>query len=353
MSATSSVRRRSRTHRITRLVASAATVAAVFTFAAPAAADTWVADGQPVLIIGDPPATFITLPPSVDGRQQLPDSTPVGVISLPSKTLTGAQTITTRVSNVRIEGAVTVAAGGILENSVVVGDGVTQKALVTILDGGLVQDVTIRPQNPNQHIDGVRMAGGTLLRSRISHVGDGIGLIRSTAVVDHNWVSDLVLLSPDPGRVNDHSHDDVIQIHGGTGHRITYNRLDATFTTAYGDAGKPVTRDSNGILTGGNPRFPQTQAMSAIMFNNITSFPDKLTVTNNWVSGGAAAFNLGGLGAGNNAVTGYTLGTVTDNVFTPDQGNHPKLAAIGNPVIPVSWARNTYTDGTEARITKG
>ncbi|KQO98347.1 hypothetical protein ASF30_09815 [Leifsonia sp. Leaf264] len=318
-------------------------------FSAPASADTF---GFPDPVVVDSPVTIA--PPEVfasDGRPELPDGTPVGAISLPTRTVRGPQTITSRVSGVRFEGAVTVSAGGVLENSVVVGDGVTKQALVTILDGGTVQDSTVRPQNPGQHVDGVRMAGGTLQRTRISHVGDGIGLVRGTAVVDHNWVSDLVLLSPDPGRVNDHSHDDVIQIHGGAGHQISYNRLDAWFTTEFGAAGKPVTRNAAGVLTGGNPRFPNTQAMSAIMFNNITSFPEDLTVIGNWVAGGAAAFNFGGLGTGNSQPD-YSLGIVANNTFTGDQGNHRNLAAIGNPLLPVAWFGNAYTDGSLAKIAK-
>lgn len=286
-------------------------------------------------------------------RPVLPDGTPIGLISAPTRTLTGTQTVPVNVvlEGARIEGYVKVY--GTLRNNEIVGDGVSSSALVQVFNGGLAEDNDIHPQNPNAHVSGGRIEnGGTFQRNHIWNVADGIGLISGTAgLVDHNWIHDHVMLSPDPGRANkDMSHDDALQIHGGINWVITYNLFDTYYTADYGDAGEPWVVNPDGTVSG-NKNYPKMQALSILMVTALMTdgrYPEGIVFEHNWANGGTVGLNLGGLGSGK--VAPWSLGSIAYNTFNGDNwvNGHNKTAILASNSLRVTKLNNFYTDGTPA-----
>lgn len=286
-------------------------------------------------------------------RPVLPDGTPIGLISEPTTTLTGTQTVAagTTLQGALIKGYCKVY--GTLRNCKVVGAPGASTALVQVFNGGIAEDNLIEPQDPNDHVSAARMEdGGYFRRNEARFIADGIGLIRGTqGEVDHNWFHDHVLLSPDPGRANkDMSHDDAIQVHGGQNWKITYNLFDAYHTTLYGDAGKPWVVNPDGTVSG-NKNYPRNQALSILMVTALMTdglYPEGILFDHNWGNGGTVGLNLGGLGSGKAAP--WSLGTISNNLFNGDNwlNNHNKTAILASNALRVTKTNNMYTDGTVA-----
>ena len=104
----------------------------------------------------------------------------------------------------------------------------------------------------------------TLLRLNIHGGVDGMKLFSNSTVSD-SWIHGLTFFNHDPGQPDDHTHNDTIQILGGTNFHITGNWLDSG------------TNDNSAIQV--------TQDIGPI---------SSLFISGNWADGGGCTFNFSG-----------------------------------------------------------
>ncbi len=90
--------------------------------------------------------------------------------------------------------------------------------------GAVIEDVTVRPSHPVVGTNGVQVSSATLRRADISGATDGIVAYGDDIVLEGNWVHDLVHHRHDPAQ-RDGSHDDALQIEGGSRISVVGNSL--------------------------------------------------------------------------------------------------------------------------------
>lgn len=184
-------------------------------------------------------------------------------------------------------------------------DGQGLYGLVTIQSAGatgcVVESCTIVPTTPQWWSVGVKgNYNFTVRRCNISDVVDGIDAYETSGVLtaEANFIHDLAFFD----NSNDHAtdsvhpywtHNDCIQLSGGTGHTIRGNTL---LGWASASSGMPGTLTANG--------YPQREIAACI-----TVSPDKgavtgLLVTLNWIDGGVAGFQSNALPASGSTAMG-------------------------------------------------
>lgn len=149
------------------------------------------------------------------------------------------------------------------------------------------------PDFPSYWLDGILGDNFTATACDVYNVVDGFG-INGTGVLNtalySNWVHDLAYFSPDPNHSDNHTHNDCVQIFGGSGAIIAGNRLESFTSTTVGTLNNPA-----------------TQGNSAIQLNQGTAPLTGLSVTDNWMDGGGVTLN--GLGVSGN------IGSILRNRF--------------------------------------
>lgn len=147
-------------------------------------------------------------------------------------------------------------------------------------------DSTLKPASPSYRIDGIRGSNFTLLRVEITGTVDGVhihgqyndrnsgGQVR----IEKSWLHDFVFYPSDP-RHADGSHNDAIQIEGGSDIRITNNTL------------------------GGAKN-------AAVMIDQGYNDVRNVELVGNWANGGVCTFNID-----NNPLPSLVGITITDNLF--------------------------------------
>lgn len=191
-----------------------------------------------------------------------------------------------------------------------------------------VRDSLIEPQTPSQWWDAIRTFNFTAVRCRFRGCTDHLGVfcpIGSPAGTPTGvsvlgcWFDRLTRWATSAEHA-DGTHNDCIEIQGGTGTVIRGNRFDAYFD--------PDTGDSAGL----NRQTPQrTTANACIQFANNISVPIAGTlVEKNWFRGGEY-----GLNASVNKFGGGTGNIVRDNFF--DHGQ----TAFGNGASQIIGGDNT------------
>jgi len=136
-------------------------------------------------------------------------------------------------------------------------------------------------------INGVHGHDYTARRNRIYNVIDGLGVFNtvtpgapSNVVAEGNYVGPLLYWLNQPDHT-DGSHNDGIQIHGGVGTIVRYNKFWAFNATDLADG------------AGGGPNGPtQTQSLSCVMLNSNTGDPYDVEIYENWCYGGSVGFNF-------------------------------------------------------------
>jgi hypothetical protein len=141
-----------------------------------------------------------------------------------------------------------------------------QDASVDIQSGSgiLLEDDEVTDDYPSLGNDDMRVKGATLLRLNIHGGVDGMKLF-SNSTVSASWIHGLTYFAHDPGQSNGHTHNDTIQILGGTNFHITGNWLDSG------------TKDNSAIQV--------TQSIGPI---------SNLFISGNWADGGGCSFNFSG-----------------------------------------------------------
>ena len=231
-----------------------------------------------------------------------PDSATTGV--LPGTVLTplsGNQIIST--NNVTlldrdISGIVEVRAANVtIQNCRIRGDATrtTNHGLILATHANCVNlqvvDCTIAPDTSTVWQTGILGHDYTALRNDIYFVIDGCGVYNTNnpgaatnVVIDQNYFHDFPWFSVDPNHA-DGSHNDCVQIQGGSGCTVRGNSMNGYFTLMAGRG------------DGGPKRYgpTQTQTTSCMMFNSNVGNTTANVVEDNWLRGGEIGFNMGGV----------------------------------------------------------
>lgn len=149
----------------------------------------------------------------------------------------------------------------------------------------VIQDSTLVAQHPSYWIDGIKASSFTLNRVDISGVVDSVQVINSGhATITASWLHGNKHFDPDPLQADGYSHDDNIQVQGGSSSVIKGNTLEGAY--------------NSGVMV--------TQASGKI---------SGLQISNNWLSGGACTVNVTQVGAGT-PIVGLSI---TGNRFGPSR----------------------------------
>jgi hypothetical protein len=183
--------------------------------------------------------------------------------------------------------------------------------------GMLVRNVEVRAASAAPGVNGVVGHDFTLESSEIHHVTDQVHITGSNVTVRDNWFHDNYHFESDPYQGGGASHDDSIQIIGGSNITIASNR----FTGAY-NAGVQITQsisDVNGV-----------------------------TIRDNLLGGGGCTVNIAEKGRG--PVEGVV---VRDNRFLSDQ-RIDGCAIIRPSSTKVSHSGNVWDDsGRPVALSRG
>ncbi len=184
--------------------------------------------------------------------------------------------------------------------------------------GLLIQDSTLLAAHPSYWTDGLKGHNFTANRVNISNVVDTVQLVNGgSATITNSWLHGNTHYTVDPLQADGKSHDDNIQIQGGSGTVIRGNTLE-----------------------GANN--------SAIMVTQGQSKVSNLTVDGNWLAGGACTINVSQYGAGT-PILGMS---VTYNRFGTQRIN--KCAVIFPATSPVYVNGNTWlSDGSPVKASRG
>jgi hypothetical protein len=188
-----------------------------------------------------------------------------------------------------------------------------QDASVDIQSGSniLIEDSEVTDTYPSLGNDDMRVKGATLLRMNIHGGVDGMKLF-SNSTVSASWIHGLTYFAHDPGQANGHTHNDTIQILGGSNFHVTGNWLQS------------ATMDNSAIQV--------TQSIGKI---------SSLFISGNWADGGGCSFNFSGHnGAGKelplNGITvvanrfGHTSAVYKGNCAIVDTPATHLVSSIGN-----------------------
>ncbi len=184
----------------------------------------------------------------------------------------------------------------------------------------LVEDSTLIPRVPSSTIDGVRGSNFTLRRVEITSTVDGVHIHGTTNRTDPNaghvtiadsWIHDLIHY--DDNSHTDGTHNDAVQIVGGSGITISGTRISGSVYTA----AIMVAKDRNDI--------------------------SDLTITGNQLAGGAVSVNIA-----DKAYTPITGLALTNNTFTRGTTRLTDFAMlVGTKTRAISTASgNTWHDGS-------
>jgi hypothetical protein len=223
------------------------------------------------------------------------------------------------ISGMDIRGFVTVRAKNVtIKNSIIRGGKATSgKGLIMNYDpantGLVVQDSTLDPTYPSVWLNG--LAGGNFTAKRLDISGsvDGAQLHKNNVRIEDSWIHDLTWFEHDPNHGGGESHNDGVQILGGSNITVTGNNISGA-----DNAGMQITQDASPVKG--------------------------LKITNNWLDGGDCSIKL-------QHRDQSTLGpvTITGNKF----GNNTAIANC--PILrtgstSVNASNNTFTSGGSVGI---
>lgn len=254
------------------------------------------------------PASPSDSPPST--RQLLvpgtykPDDTNTGVLpGITRASYNSSMTVTAPgavVENLDIYGILTIAAANVTVRNVWP-HGVTNpsgsdsatgliKCTNAAVSSLVIEDCTLKPDVPHLSVNGILGHDFTARRLWIENCSDGMGTFNTNSgfqsapanvTVEGCWVFDLVYWpAGTPGATqSDGTHNDCIQISGGSNYRIIGNRFDCYYDPTEGNPQA-------------NPFYPKMTGTAALIITpNVGAVAD-VTVEKNWMGGGAPPLNV-------------------------------------------------------------
>lgn len=197
------------------------------------------------------------------------------------------------------------------------------------------------PTFPSVWVDGIIGHDYTARGCNVYATVDGFGVYNKYAtaanvILEGNWVHDLSLLFPDPeqsdvvnGKAQGHTHNDGVQVQGGSNVRIVGNNFQdlvgptSNLTTAYNPAAT-----GQGILLQGN-----------------NSKVTDVVASGNWIDGGAYGVTI--------VPTAHGIGVVTLSGNRFGRLSHFAAIRIDPSVTTVTTSGNVYDDnGSAATIVR-
>jgi hypothetical protein len=235
-----------------------------------------------------------------------------------------------RIVNSRVRGGVATTSQGLIE------------ATGAAVSNLVIEGVELVPEHPSYLLTGVLGHDYTAKCVNVYQTVDGFGIFNTHAPggashvnITQSFCHELAYYSPDPGHDDNKSHNDCIQIQGGSGAVITYNRLHAYYSNKVGTMNFPA---------------DHSQALSTLMLNANVGKTTDLVVTDNLLDGGEISVNGGGL---TYQSTDF-LGTFYRNRFDRTQyyvGHTIDLdATVRADTGDGTPNHNTYTDGSPITV---
>jgi hypothetical protein len=180
--------------------------------------------------------------------------------------------------------------------------------------GFVIEDSELAPSSPSPNIDGLKGYGFTARRLNIHDTVDGVFIYGSDTTVEHSWIHSNRHYQNDPNQGGTPSHDDSIQVQGGTNIRLIGNRIQGAF-----NAGLMITQDAS--------------RLSNVQF------------VGNWADGGGCTVNVAEKGRG------PIQGLVVNNNRFGRNTRVPDCPVIAPSTTPMVAEGNVYADnGQPARI---
>ena len=179
----------------------------------------------------------------------------------------------------------------------------------------VVEDCTLDGDLRSLYLDGLKGRNFTARRLDISGVVDTIQTFGDNVTIVDSWLHDNNHFTEDPTHADNQSHDDNIQVQGGTNILIQHSTMDGAHN-------------------------------AAIMVTQGYSLTSNLRVIGNWIAGGACSMNVSESDKG--AIHGIL---VQDNVFGAAQ--YSGCAVLAPVTSTPTMHNNVYTDGTTVVVRKG
>lgn len=169
-----------------------------------------------------------------------------------------------------------------------------------------VQDCTLAPDVADHNSQGIQGRSFLAQRNDIYDTVDGIDPLGDATILA-NYIHDLAWFAPDSNHTDNHSHNDCVQLEGGSA-TVQYNNLEGFLSPTFADG----------------PARPYDQANSVMLAVADTTPPTtNLVVSSNWIDGGQVSINIG-------AGTYTSLGTIDKNIFGDNQAYSPDAILLNS-----------------------
>ena len=247
----------------------------------------------------------------------------------------------TVLENMDIYGFVTVKAADVtIRNSRVRGSGKGSfnTGLINANDSRVrnlvVEDTTLVPDFPSYWINGMLGHDYTARRVNTWNVVDGFGIYNTSGTaanvrVESSYVHDLAYFSPDPNHSDNKTHNDAIQIQGGSNIQIVNNTLSAWLSKTAGTQ---------------NYQYPQA-GFGIILTPNVNKVTGSV-IEGNWLDGSYIPIKL----VHNSRTGAFDFGRVDNNRFARDMRNVPMagknnwFTILATPEVAFTATGNVYAD---------
>lgn len=267
-----------------------------------------IAAGMTAPVTTSPPATAATARPGASNT-----GVPAGTVLRVHQgdlVITKAGTV---IDSMDIRGEVYIKANNVkITRSVVRGGPAATKGRALVMawwnfTGFKIEDSTLRATNRSLLIDGISGSNITATRVNVSNVVDPVKVIGPNVTITRSWLHGNIHSDNDPNHKDGRTHDDSVQITGGSNIVIQENTLE----------------DANN---------------AAIQINQGVRLTSNVVIARNWLSDGVCTLNIS---AGNGpALQGVRI---TGNRFGP--GSEAKRCPILSPkTSPVQFSGNVWDD---------
>jgi hypothetical protein len=191
--------------------------------------------------------------------------------------------------------------------------GVTNSAVRNFV----LEDSELVAEFPSPYLDGIKGGNFTLRRVESRDTVDNVGIHLSNVRVESSWLHASSWFASSPLHNGGPTHNDVVQVHGGTNLRLIGNRMEEADN-------------------------------AAIMLQQNYSPTSDVVISRNWMNHGGCTVNVNHKGG-----TSLSGISVTDNRFGRDTRN-TDCAIIATTASNVATSGNVWDDnGTAVRIRNG
>lgn len=235
----------------------------------------------------------------------------------------------------------------------------SSQALITCTGAGvrrlLVEDCLLKPDRPHNSMNGMLGHNFTVRRTNFENCSDGIGVFNTSnpsgavnVYIEGNWLHSFYFIRPsDKGTRPEGTHNDCLQISGGSAIRVIGNTLDAFYNPNLGSA--PLDGSPTGAYqVTGNQYFPKMTATAAVIITPNVGPVANVVVDKNWIDGGGTSVNVSEKGRG--AIVGLAI---TNNKFGRGQRNPAVQGYIDRATYDVMTRASNSWDITTVTATDG